>query len=216
MDTYQAQLRYYSRRAVQVINLFRSAFGASGNRVIRVLGSQGANPGVSNTILSFENASAGVDALAIAPYFGGGYGSPTGGPQVQNFTVADLISSLRTSEMPQVFNSIAAQVTVARNFGVSLITYEGGQHLVGYSGQENNVTLDALFNAANRSDLMEGLYDEYLAGWWMRNPGGLFMHYKHAGSYTKFTKFGSYEYLNQPLSSAPKARALQNYIELHR
>ena len=215
-DAFTGQIRWYSRRAVQLLNLFRDNFGSDPNRVVRVMGAQSGNTYSGQQALGFEGASTRVDALAIAPYFGAGYGGPTGGPIVQNFTVPELIGALRVNELPSVFTSIEQFVALANSYSLPLIAYEGGQHLVGYSGQENNPTLDALFNAANRSDLMEGLYDEYLAGWWTRNPNRMFVHYKNAATFSRYSKFGGIEYLNQPADQTPKYRALQSYIELHR
>ena len=43
--------------------------------------------------------------------------------------------------LPQVFDSIKSQVAVARAYSVPLIAYEGGQHLAGYGGVENDTAI---------------------------------------------------------------------------
>jgi len=71
----------------------------------------------------------------------------------------------------------------------------------------------ALFDAANRDPRMGGLYDSYLAAW--KAAGGkLFVHYVSIGAYTKYGRWGSLEYMDQPRSAAPKFDALQRFIEM--
>ena len=50
--------------------------------------------------------------------------------------------------------------TEAKNRGLKLMTYESGQHLVGYAGAENNEKLMKLFHDANRHPRMKELYLE--------------------------------------------------------
>ena len=50
-------------------------------------------------------------------------------------------------------------------YGLALIAYEAGQHLVGVGGGENNDALTALFHQANADPRMGELYQAYLRGW---------------------------------------------------
>ena len=54
--------------------------------------------------------------------------------------------------------TIAKQARQAKERGLRLIAYEGGQHLLGHGGAENNNQLEQLFHAANRHPRMKQLY----------------------------------------------------------
>ena len=101
-------------------------------------------------------------------------------------------------------------VAVADQHQLDLIAYEGGQHLVGHGGVENNEAIMELFIAANRDPRMETIYRTYLDGW--RAQGGeLFAHFSLAGAYSKWGNWGALEYINQP--GSPKYNALLAFID---
>jgi hypothetical protein len=99
---------------------------------------------------------------------------------------------------------------VARRFGVELIAYEGGQHLAGSGGAENDVLLTDLFVSANRSPRMYDLYRKYLANWFAEG-GGLFVAFNDVGKPTKWGSWGAWEH-REPVEDAPKARALLELV----
>jgi hypothetical protein len=92
-DPFEARLRWYSRRAVEVFRIFESTFGGT-DGLVRVLASQAANAFVSETILGFEDARHHVDALAVAPYFGGEFGRPEFEPKVSRLTIDQFMAEL--------------------------------------------------------------------------------------------------------------------------
>src|SRR5262249_56755401 len=59
----------------------------------------------------------------------------------------------------------ATYAAEAKKRGLKLMTYESGQHLVGYAGAENNEKLMKLFHEANRHPKMKELYLEDLKNW---------------------------------------------------
>jgi hypothetical protein len=65
---------------------------------------------------------------------------------------------------------------VADNWGLELVAYEGGTHLVGVGEFMSDPELADLFIATNYSEGMAALYTEMLTGW-VRNGGGLFAHF---------------------------------------
>jgi len=96
--------------------------------------------------------------------------------------------------------------------GVPLIAYEGGQHLTGLGGVENNAAINALFDSANRDPRMGALYKTYLDAWKV-SGAKLFVHWQNCGGYSKWGRWGALEYLEQPRASSPKFNALQTFIE---
>jgi hypothetical protein len=62
------------------------------------------------------------------------------------------------------------QKAVADKYGLKLVCYEAGQHLVGVGGGENNQALTELLIAANHHSRMGIIYTKYLDAW--RGVGG--------------------------------------------
>ena len=119
---------------------------------------------------------------------------------------------VRVNVLPVSTQRTAAFRTVASSYGVKLIAYEGGQHMVGIFGAENNTELSTLFDAFNRDPRIRQLYLDYFAGW--KQAGGeLFVHFSDVGTYTKWGRWGALEYITQPRTSAPKFDAIQTFIE---
>lgn len=212
-DPFEAQLRFYSRRSVEIFRIWEKVFGGT-SRLVRVMASQAANYWVSETILGFEDAAKVTDALAIAPYVGGYAGDPAEESRIEAMTPAALIGELHERGLPEVRGWLEQQKKVADNFGVDLIAYEGGQHLVGVGSVVNNDRITELFRAVNRDPAMKDLYLAYLEQW-KASGGGLFMHFVNTSTPSKWGNWGAFDYLNEPLASAPKADALQTFIRTH-
>lgn len=205
-DAFLAQLRFYSERAVAVMKIFEEVFAGT-DRLVRVAGSQSATPWVSEKILEWKNAHESFDALGIAPYFGGAFGKPETASEISEWTTAKLLDELQAEIDGKNRDQIAAQAEIAKRFGMDLVAYEGGQHLVGFNGAENDDLLTDLFINANRSPRMYDLYKRHLRHWTTQG-GGLFVAFNDIGSPSKWGSWGALEYLEQPLAEAPKERAL--------
>jgi hypothetical protein len=208
-NPFQAQLRYYSQRSVEVFKIWEQVFRQP-SRLVRVMGSQAANPWVSNEVMSWKDARNNVDALAIAPYFGIPRASTDA--TVTQMTVDQLLENLRQDLDGRNLQWIKSQANVAKNYNVKLIAYEGGQHLVGTNGGENNTALTELFIAANRSPGMYNLYQRHLNHWFAEG-GNLYMIFSFVGLPSKWGSWGVLEYLDQPLSQAHKYRAIVDFIK---
>jgi hypothetical protein len=209
VDPFQAQLFYYSKRSVEMFDLWSAEMAPA--RLVRVIASQADNSWVSEQQLDYLNARAKTDALAIAPYFGYKLGTLATTPLL---TLDALFVTLQTVSLPEAIASINSQAAVARLRGVPLISYEGGQHLTGVGGLENNASLNTLFDAANRDARMGTLYKSYLDAW-KTSGAQMFVHYTNCDGYSKWGRWGSLEYLEQPRASAPKYDALQSFIQLN-
>jgi hypothetical protein len=94
--------------------------------------------------------------------------------------------------------------------GLRLIAYEGGQHLVGILGVENNDAITDLFVAANRDARMGVAYASYLQSW--KDAGGeLFVHFQLSNNHGKFGSWGAIESLTQT-PDPPKQQAILSFI----
>jgi Divergent InlB B-repeat domain len=223
------RINWYGKRSAEVCEIWRSVFGASPERVVCVMASQAANSWTAREALSCPLwneapcAGHGINALAIAPYMGdylgqeenahvvAGWGASAAGLAKlfsELSTGGELAGGPRGGAIAESFRWIEANKEVATSFGLSLVSYEGGQHLVGIGSASNNESITSLFTSGNRDERMESLYTSYLQGWEARG-GGLFMHYTDIGSYSKYGSWGALETIGQVAS--PKYNALWRY-----
>lgn len=209
-NEFEGQIRYHAQRTREIGAIFTEVLGK--DRVVRVLGGWSANARSSETALSHANTAAGVDALAIAPYFGINVWDPKEQAKVPTMKLDDLMRELETASLPAAKKHMQDSAAVARKHKVSLIAYEGGQHLVGVGPGQNDEKLNALFDAANRDPRMGSLYTRYLSDWADASGGGLFVNFTLCGGFSKYGRFGVLEYLDQPRGEAPKYDSLLRFM----
>jgi hypothetical protein len=209
---FEAQLKFHARRTLRIAELFEQVFGAAaGKRLVRVLGAQAANPWTAEVMLADPAVRAHVDAVAIAPYFGGYLGAPEERERVERLSLDGLFDELKLRAIPEALGWVAGHARIARALGLSLLAYEGGQHLVGVGPAADSQPLNALFDRANRDPRMGALYTRYLAGWRQRG-GTLFMHFTDCSGQSKYGRWGALEWLEQSRAGAPKYDALARFI----
>ncbi len=208
-NAFQAGLFYHSRRAGEIFAIFESVLGP-GRPLVRVLAAQAANPWTGQQVVEWNNAYLRADAIAIAPYFCGHAGTPDQAPTVVQMNPAQLLAYCQAHVSGDVRQWIQSYQALAQQRGLALVAYEGGQHLVGVLGWENNQTLTDLFIATNRDPGMATLYGTYFDQW--RDLGaGVFMHFSDVTRPSKWGSWGALEYQNQPLAQAPKLQALRDW-----
>ena len=151
--------------------------------------------------------------MAIAPYFGVSPTSAEAG-QFTAMTLDAFIDHVRTKVFPREATHMRNHRTLAGKYGLRLLAYEGGQHMVGVGPSQDNRALNALFDAFNRDPRIKQLYLEYLAIW-KREGGELFVHFNDISRYTKSGRWGALEYVAQPRVESPKFDALMTFIELN-
>lgn len=209
-NDFQAQLRYYSRRSIEIFKIWEEVFGGT-DRLVRVLAAQSANPWTSGQVVDFEEAYKRADVLAIAPYFGNALGDPKTQNEVAQMTVDQVLD--KCSEYIKTGNkTIAEQARVAKERGLRLVAYEAGQHLVGYSGAENNKALEDLFHAANRHARIKDLYLEYLSGW-KADGGTLAVMFSSTSTWSKWGSWGLMEHHGQAVAEVPKYQAVIEFVQ---
>jgi hypothetical protein len=206
---YEGQLRFYSSRSVEIFKVWEDVFGDK-KRLVRVLATQSANPWTGTTVLEWKGAYKHADAIAIAPYFGNRFGDPKTADKVATMSVDELVKELET-DVARSRKHVDAYAVMAKKRGVQLMAYEGGQHLAGHGGAENNEKLTALFHAANRHPKMKDLYLADLKNW-KEAGGGLFCVFSSMGRYSKWGSWGVLEHAAQDPTRTPKMQALREYL----
>ena len=108
-----------------------------------------------------------ADALAIAPYFGYGLNAEVY-PLLATATIEQVLDMARRKVVQDTYETTKSSAAVAASFGVTLIAYEGGQHMggtgtiCGNDDCSNVAQLQQLFMDANRDPRIDGLYDNML------------------------------------------------------
>ena len=213
----QAKHRWNSKRAVEIFTIFEDVFTDSGadpagmDRLRRVMGSQAVNTYATDQLLSYNNAAAHVDALAIAPYFG---------ETVTTFARAAQVKSMTASQRLTYINNILFQTKLtmqsqklrAALFGVDLIAYEGGQHFVGGGQVLNDGALAQVFYEMNRDPSMRAFYLEYLETWRDVSGNGEMVLFSSTGEFSQFGSWGLRE--DETISEAlsPKLQGVLDFL----
>ena len=205
----EAQLRFQSKRSLEIFSIWEQVYGST-DRLVRVLATQAANTWSTTTVLDWNNAKLKADAVAIAPYFCGvaGRGDATA---IIAMTVDQLLDFCSNEITTTIKGWMDSQHAAISSRGLSMITYEGGQHLVGVGPNQNIKQLTDLFISANRHPRMQNLYSIYL-NQWKAAGGELFVNFTSVSLPSKGGSFGALEYQDQDPATAPKYQALMDFI----
>jgi len=204
-------------RMVRAWEIFKEVFAeADPNRIIKVAGGWASQPQNTADRLAYIGDPAlnpngtTADAIAIAPYFGGGidddYLEENGYP-----TADEIVTTMSIAAIEDEREDMQVHRQNAANAGVRLIAYEGGQHFTNGQGTQQDETLSAILREAQSDPRMGERYTEYLD--MLRDEGmEFFVNFTLTQYWSRFGYFSIYEYQNQPLEDAPKAQAVLNWI----
>jgi hypothetical protein len=201
---WEAAWHYTAHRSVQIFRIWEEAFGGH-KRFVRVLASQAAVPYVSQQIASFEGACKHADVLAIAPYLTFNV-SPKGKPsasEVAGWTADQVIDYVEKQSLPQSVKWIRDSKAVAGKYGLGLVAYEGGQHMVGVAGGQDNDAVTKLLLAANASPGLEEVYRRYFDAW-QRAGGDLFCYFNSVEKWSRFGSWGMLQFYDDDPAHSPK------------
>ena len=208
---WEAAWRYTAYRSVQIFTIWEKVFGGT-SRLVRVLPSQAANAYVSKQIVSFQNAYKHADALAIAPYVSFNI-SPKSTPpvaEVAGWSVDQVLSHLEKQSLPRSVKWIRDSKLVARQYGLKIIAYEGGQHMVGIQGAQNNDALTRLLLQANSSPHIGDIYRQYFAAW-KKEGGDLYCYFSSISEWGKYGSWGVLQYYDEDQAKSPKYQAMMRW-----
>jgi hypothetical protein len=203
---WEAAWKYNAHRSLQIFNIWTQVFG-SHDRFVRVLASQAANTGVAEQVLSFEQAAKQADVLAIAHYVGFSVQPALVDGLSENivagWSLEQVFAHINKNVLPQCEAWLSANKKVANQYGLKMVAYEAGQHLVGYAGSENNEKLTQLLLQANADARMGEVYSKALA-MWQRVGGDLICAFNSVGGWSKWGSWGLLQYSNE---QTPKFKA---------
>lgn len=224
---FQALVRRWGDRSVEIFDRFDSVFGANvRDRVVRVVAAQAANPDLGRQVLARTvtggsgTVAAKTDAYAIAPYFGTEYCTPSDGinPGTHPTVYASLdnfFADLNSRALPTAITFMTGSKSMlANNFagsGMRLIAYEGGQHFAGIGGFTFDNACNSIFDAANADARMGALYADYLTAW--KQNGDEFAHFYNVGRWGPFGRWGALEFQDQAPASSPKYSAITAFSD---
>lgn len=232
-DQGDAFRHWYGMRTAQTCDLWKNEWQSQKDRIVCVIATHTAWKGAEKAILDcplwvkegnkpcYQH---GIDAYAITGYFGSSLGIPSNVSQVESWVndgdrgVEKAFQSLNKGgliqkdedSLPQLNDLFLYHAKVAKERGLQLVAYEGGQHLAGRKEVVNNEKISQFFIALNRHPEMYNLYIKLFNNW--KQAGGtVFMHFSDIGKPTKWGSWGSLEYLAQ--ESSPKFDALMNFLD---
>ncbi|HIO91616.1 MAG TPA: hypothetical protein EYG68_02085 [Leucothrix mucor] len=203
-DRRVAGAKYYSMQSVKIFKQWQAIFGST-KRLVRVMGGMTTDLKLTNLLLGYRNAYKHVDALAIGPYF---QISQKDMPKVRsvNEVFKRLVDPNNRYSINNILKFVHQQANITKRYGVDLIAYEGGQHLVDHKTHSLKQGATPYLLQANKDPRMARLYYHLLSGW-KKEGGKLFVLFSAPRSYTWHGSWGIKEYITQTASQAPKYRA---------
>ena len=201
---WEAAWHFYAHRSTEVFRIWEQVFGGA-DRLVRVLSSQAGNPYVAEKILGWQNAAEQADALAIAPYLGMNIPGDEA-DAVAALGVDGVLDRLEQQVLPRTIEKLMrGNKSVADQFGLPLIAYEAGQHLVGLRGGENDRPLTETFHAANLHPRMGEIYRRYYQAW-DEVGGGVMACFSSVSKWSKWGSWGLMQYHDLPIEDQPKMK----------
>lgn len=193
----KAGLLRYAQRLAHVMDIWKKVYADRPHRLVRVAACQNME-WCARTVLGYGDTARHVDAMATAPYFGARLNNNVYATPAEMF--ADLDGEIdRTIGLALQVKAVAAQ------FGKRYIAYEGGQHLI---------FKDVAFEQqVERDPRMYDAYKKYL-DLWREKIGDTISLWISSGVIGRWGGWGLVEYIGQPLSDAPKMRAVRDQIAL--
>ncbi len=223
-------MNWYGKRFTEITQIWDQVFDVTGEKdqVIGVMAGHSRSIPDLREALNYDtwsdgtktHADFGIDAIAVAPYFGLYIAFQENEAEVETWTVDQifeeitegglLANSPEGGALREAYDAIDKSALLAQEVNLPLLAYEGGQLLGGYVPQavQDNQALTDLFIEANRDPRMGQIYEEYFA-YWYKQGGGLFNHFvdvREAG----ISNVGALEYLGQ--QSSPKYDVLMDLI----
>jgi hypothetical protein len=195
----EAMLLRYAQRTVETMKIWEKVFADRPSSLVRIIATQHVAPKSAQTVLSYADTAKHVDALATAPYFGGGL--------MKTDPTADLetIFARLPGMVDQTIDIAVQNKAVAHRYGKRYISYESGQHIV----IPKDVPLE---EQVQRDPRMYDLTKRFIEGWKTR-VGDTLMIFGSVFPIGRSGAWGLLEYDGQPPSEAPKYRAVMEEIE---
>lgn len=225
-----AWVQYGAVRAAEVASIWAEEFGdAAPERLVRVIATHTGWLGLEDDILNAPRARKAerslrppvesFDAYAVTGYFGGGMGSEEFRPVWQQWLAEAggdagaalapagraLLDDPRTDSLDRLLTeTLPYHRKVADRYGLKLLMYEGGTHVVGFGPVVEDEQATEFFHAVNYSEEMGELYRQLIDGW-AELGDGPFMAFVDVLAPSKWGSWGALRHLSD---DNPRWRAL--------
>ncbi|MFA6545175.1 MAG: hypothetical protein WCS99_12225 [Limisphaerales bacterium] len=214
---WEAGWRFTAVRSMEIFKIWEDVFGGH-DRFVRVLPTQAGVGSVSEGILGYRDAARHADALAGAPYMGYSIGRGKTADlvaQMQNWSVAQMLDHFEQTAFTDSLTRMAKDKAIADKYGLKLIAYEGGQHMVAFlQDQQMERTISATMHACNRHPRMGEIYRRYYDEW-ARLGGDTFAVFSSTGEYGKHGAWGLAEFSDSKPADYPKLAATLEWAKNH-
>ncbi len=203
--------QYTAMRSVEMFKLGQAVFNDAPLRLIKVLSGFATMPLLAEKMLAVEGAAAMADVFAIAPYIPFNVSerehNGVSASAVSAWSLDRLFQHIKRFALPEANKAIDAHQAVVNDYGIKLVAYESGQHLVGIQGGENNQQLTDLFVKANSDPRMGEIYTKNL-NHWQQAGGDLICSFNSMGQWTKWGSWGLLRNRNEDTAKSPKFSAI--------
>ncbi len=230
VDDFSLKMNWHGQRTAEICDIWKGVFADEAHRVRCVLGAQGAATYSATQALDCPLwgqapcSGHGIDTVAIAPYFGAHLASSDVAAEVLAWTQQSdgglgslftelseggVLSNSRGGVVNEVNTALGGYRTLTDSRHLSLVAYEGGQHMADVFARLDDAVVE-LFSAANADPRMGDIYDAYL-GAWRDIVGELFVHYTDIEQPGRYGAWGALAHVGQ--TSSPKYDALLRYLD---
>ncbi len=216
-ESWERAWKYTAKRSADVFFIFESVFTNDADRIVKIMPSQAnvTDGWLSNQLMQYfqdpqyNPNQVTVDAIAIAPYFAGSIADAiVENGEVESIEVSEIVTRMSNS-LAESYQYMIDNKQVADNYNLRLITYEGGQHLVGVGNNISIQTLTDKLIAANRHPEMQNMYCAYFNRWY-EISGDLFTHFSSHRIASNYGSWGIKEHFDD--TSNYKYQALINCV----
>lgn len=206
---WEAGWHYTAVRSMEIFTIWEDVFGGH-DRFVRVLPSQAGVTSVSDGVLGFRDAARHADALATAPYMGYsiGRGKTTElGEHMKDWTVDQMLDHFEKTAFADSLKRMAKDKAMADKYGLKLVAYEAGQHMVAFvKDQELVRKISRTMHACNRHPRMGAMYTRYYDEW-AKLGGAEFAVFSSISAWSNHGAWGLAEYYDSPPADYPKLAA---------
>jgi hypothetical protein len=195
---FQQVAERYAEKTQHVMQIWSNVFAGQTNRLVRVAAFQNVSPFYGELMLKYQDTYKSVDAFATAPYWAFMPGDYSGQ------TVDQIMGTVLPAKIDETLGFAVQNKELAAKYGLRYVTYEGGQHVV----LPSNVDL---LKQIERDPRMADLYTSYVNKW-QQQIGDPLTLFALTGPISASGAWGLVEYNGQPLSDAPKMRAVHAFL----
>ncbi|MGB3534684.1 MAG: calcium-binding protein [Microcoleaceae cyanobacterium] len=229
----EGEMQWYGMRSAQMADIFTQVFQEEAeDRLQLTIATQTRNKGLEDYLLDAPTWVAEgndpphtrFDNYAVTGYFSGSLGKTKNVETVKSWLddpdggFEKAFQQLQDGSLLEGEDSVEDTIAdfqyhgdVADEYGLEMIAYEGGTHIVGSSRKQNDVVDDPemteFFIQLNRRPEMTDLYQQVFQGW-KSSGGNLFSHYVDVGLPSKWGSWGALSHLND---STPRWDAMTDF-----